>query len=368
MSFESCLPWGWNNFLETFYNEFCDSNSSKAYEPGRVFAESHGLYSVICPRIGREFLARVSGRLQHQAAKREDYPAVGDWVCVDSFENGGEGRISHILPRRTYLKRKSAGEGAERQMLAAQIDETWIVSSCNQDLSPERLERAILLATEGGARARVLLSKSDLVKDDELQALVTNLETRLVGVEVMTFSSRSGKGVAELRQLLKLGETAVVVGSSGVGKSTLLNILLGEDVLRVQEIRHDDAKGRHTTTGRYLHRVASGGLVIDTPGTRELQIFSDPDALVGAFSDIVTLESRCKFSDCAHESEIGCAIKQALQEGELSQERWQNYLKLGREMAFQQRRNDKGLESREKKRWAKISAHASKKSRMKGRS
>ncbi|MEO5667511.1 MAG: ribosome small subunit-dependent GTPase A [Bdellovibrionota bacterium] len=367
MSFENCLPWGWNDLLESFYVEHCSASRSVLVEPARVISDSHQIYGVFLPRLGVEFRARVSGKFAHATAAREDFPAVGDWVCVEGMADGDK-RITHVLPRKSCLKRKAAGDRAELQVFAAQIDEVWVVTSCNQDLSPERLERALVLASESAARVRILISKSDLAEPGQLAPIIQDLEDRLVGIPVQSFSTKTGQGVAELKALLKPAETYIVIGSSGVGKSTLLNELLGGEVLRVQESRTQDDKGRHTTTGRSLHRLPSGAMLIDTPGTRELQLFASPEALEESFSDISDLALGCKFSDCRHETESHCAVKRALETGVLSEERWQNYLKLGREMAFQQRRKDKGVQSVDKKHWAKMSRDAALRARIKGRS
>jgi len=367
MSFESCLSWGWNDFLESFYLEYLSTAKSELLEPGRVVWDSHGIYGVFCPRLGRELKARVSGRLAHESLSRDEFPAVGDWVVVDGISDL-ECRILHVLPRRTCLKRKAAGEGVELQVLASQIDEIWIVTSCNRDLSAERLERALVLVAESGARARVLLSKSDLVDPVELAAGIVDLEARLPGVPVHAFSARSGQGLDVIESFLKEAESVVVIGSSGVGKSTLANHLLGRELLDTGDVREDDAKGRHTTTGRSLHRLPSGAMLIDTPGTRELQVFADAQAIEVSFADVVELALGCKFTTCRHESEPGCAVKLALQEGRLSEDRWNNFQKLAREMAFQARRKDKGLMSENKKVWAKRSREAALRARNKGRS
>lgn len=369
MSFASCAPWGWNEFLESSYLAHCAALGSAARpEPGRVIWESHGIYGVVCPRLGRELRGRVSGRLKHEARSREDFPAVGDWVCLDDVESDGDKRISHILPRRSCLKRKAAGEGMGLQVLAAQIDEIWIMSSCNQDLSPERLERALVLASESGARARVLFSKQDLLKDEQIVDMLSKIADRFESIDRHVFSSRTGQGIAELFELLRPGMTVVVIGSSGVGKSTLVNTLLGQDLLAVREVRESDAKGRHATTSRSLHLLPTGGLLLDTPGTRELQVFADPEALDEAFSDIVELSQKCRFGNCTHESESSCAIKDAIAEGRLDEARWQNYLKLSREMAFQARRTDKGLQSEERRKWSQRSKDAQARSKFRRRS
>ena len=369
MSFENLLPWGWNDFLESSYQAHCQSlGSAPGPEPGRVIWESHGIYGVVCPRVGRELRGRVSGRMQHEARSREDFPAVGDWVCLDDVDSDGDKRISHILPRRSCLKRKVAGEGMGLQVLAAQIDEIWILSSCNQDLSPERLERALVLASESGSRARVLFSKSDLLTDLEVAELLSKIADRFVSIDRHAFSSRTGQGLGELLEVLRPGMTVVVMGSSGVGKSTLVNTLLGQDILAVREVRESDAKGRHATTSRSLHLLPTGGLLLDTPGTRELQVFADPEALDEAFADIVELAQRCRFGNCTHESESSCAIKEALSDGRLDEARWLNYLKLSREMAFQARRKDKGLQSDERRKWSQRSKHAQARSKFKRRS
>jgi ribosome biogenesis GTPase / thiamine phosphate phosphatase len=358
MSFEKCISWGWTELLESFYLDFVSNSKVTEIEPARVISDSHGIYTLLCPVSGSHQRGRVAGRLRHEARSREEFPVVGDWVCVETALGEGDRRILHVLPRRSCLKRKAAGEGTELQVIAAQIDEIWIITSCDQDLSPNRLDRALVLAGESGARSRILLSKSDLLDAKALEEVLDRLRTRLIGVPIHAISNHTGQGLQELESWTLPGQTFVVIGSSGVGKSTLINKLLGQELLAVQATREADAKGRHTTTGRSLHKLAGGAMLIDTPGTRELQVFSDEASLKEAFSDVGELAARCKFSDCDHEFHEGCAILEALVQGKLSPDRWLSFRKLQKEMAFHERNSSKLRMNQDRRRWSKVSKDA----------
>jgi ribosome biogenesis GTPase / thiamine phosphate phosphatase len=249
-------------------------------------------------------------------------------------------------------------------VLAANVDVVLIVSSVNQELNLRRLERYLTLAWESGARPVLVLTKSDL--SDDVPAALAEVESVAFGAPVHAISSVTGEGLDEVRAYLRPGVTAALLGSSGVGKSTLVNTLAGEELLETREIR-DDGKGRHTTTRRELVQLPGGGLVIDTPGMREVQLWIAEEGLEEAFEDVTELFGRCRFSDCAHQSEPGCAVKEALANGTLSPERWESYLKLQRELEHLERRLDKRAASEQRKRWRSLSALAREASRAKGR-
>jgi ribosome biogenesis GTPase len=316
----------------------------------RVVEEQRGL----C-RVAGDFdgWAEVSGRFRHEAGSAADFPAVGDWVVV-SAEPGGERALIHRrLNRRSTISRKSAGGTADEQVLAANVDTLFLVTSLNEDLSPRRLERYLTIAWEAGAVPVVVLNKADL--PDDPSGAANAMRTRLPFVEVAAISALHGDGLGELRPYLIPATTIALLGSSGVGKSTLVNRLLGYDLQKVGAVSDAVGKGRHTTTSRQLVELASGALLIDTPGMRELQPWADESAVDGAFEDITRLALNCRFSDCAHVEEPGCAVLEAASAGTLDPNRLEHYRHLLREAAFEARKRDKGKAAHEKRRWKRIS-------------
>jgi ribosome biogenesis GTPase len=249
-------------------------------------------------------------------------------------------------------------------VLAANLDVVFIVSSLNEDLNLRRLERYLTLAWESGATPVILLTKADLHPDPD--AAAAEVGTIAYGVPVHPLSARTGAGVAAVREHLLPGVTAALLGSSGVGKSTLVNTLTGEELLATQAIR-DDGRGRHTTTRRELVVLPGGGLVIDTPGLRELQLWEADEGLEEAFEDVAELAAQCRFSDCAHETEPGCAIQAALEDGRLTHERWESYVKLQRELEHLERRLDKRAQAEEKRRWRAVNVEMRRRQQAKGR-
>jgi ribosome biogenesis GTPase len=330
--------------------------------PGRVAVQHRGAYDVLTEH--GELRCDVAGRLYDESSSPADLPAVGDWVAVAARTDEGGGTVQAVLPRRTKFSRKTAWQAAEEQVLAANVDVVLIVTSLNEDMNLRRLERYLTLAWESGARPVFVLTKADLT--EEVDAAVAEVESIAFGVPVVALSSITGAGLDLLRGHLPEGVTAALLGSSGVGKSTLVNTLIGEELLETREIR-DDGKGRHTTTRRELVQLPGGALVIDTPGMREIQLWVADDGLEEAFEDVTELFGHCRFSDCAHESEPGCAVKAAIADGTLSQERWESYLKLQREMAHLERRLDKRAAAEERKKWRAISVFAREAGRAKGR-
>jgi ribosome biogenesis GTPase len=330
--------------------------------PGRVAVQHRGAYDVLTAE--GELRCDVAGRLYEEAASPADLPAVGDWVAVAARPDERAGTVQAVLPRRTKFSRKTAWQASEEQVLAANVDVALIVTSLNEDLNLRRLERYLTLAWESGARPVLVLTKADLA--DNVPEGVAAVESVAFGAAAIAVSSVTGEGLDELRAHLGPGVTAALLGSSGVGKSTLVNTLAGEELLETREIR-DDGKGRHTTTRRELIQLPGGALVIDTPGMREVQLWIAEEGLEEAFSDVTELFEHCRFSDCAHESEPGCAVKEAIENGTLAPERWESYLKLQRELAHLERRLDKRAQAEERKRWRALSAFAREASRAKGR-
>ena len=331
--------------------------------PARVAAQHRGVY-ILFSELG-ELRAEAAGRLSHEAAGAGDLPAVGDWVAVAPRPEEGAATIRHVFARRTKFSRKVALAAAEEQVLAANVDAVFLLMSLNEDFNLRRLERYLATAWESGAQPVVVLTKTDLCPDWELRVL--EVEAIAFGVPVHAISNLTGEGLELVRSHLAPGRTIALLGSSGVGKSTLVNTLAGEELLATQEIREDDGEGRHTTTHRQLVLLPGGGLVLDTPGMRELQLWESSDGLSETFGDVEELALRCRFSDCAHKSEPGCAVQAAIEDGTLPFARWASYKKLQRELAHLERRLDKRLQAEERKRWAKAGAEGRANMRAKGR-
>jgi ribosome biogenesis GTPase len=336
---------GWTSELATAHGP----HAGQGREPARVVAEDRGSYHVATPR--GEMRAAVSGRFRFEADQNPSaFPAVGDWVAVESGMTG-ETIIHALLPRRSSLVRQAAGRRTEAQVVGANLDVVFVVASLNADLNLRRLERYVAAAWESGAEPVVLLSKADLA--DDVEATLVSVAGVAAGARVVVLSSFDGRGLDEVRALIGPGRTAAFVGSSGVGKSTLLNRLAGEERALVQTIRDDDARGRHTTTRRQLHLLPDGGLVLDTPGMRELALW-DSEGLGEAFTDIDAIVSRCRFSNCSHNGEPGCAIGAALADGSLAADRHASWRKLERETAHHERRVDALARAEDRRKWKAI--------------
>ncbi|MGM9923153.1 MAG: ribosome small subunit-dependent GTPase A [Bacillus sp. (in: firmicutes)] len=295
----------------------------------RVSSQHKDLYKVISEQ--GELQAEISGKMGYNARHSTDYPAVGDWVMVDRTSNEhGNAIIHHILSRKSIFERKAAGTSNRSQVVAANIDLVFIVMSLNNDFNLRRLERYLAIAWDSMATPVIVLTKADLC--DDIPEKLSLLSTVAIGVDAITTSLLDDNSYKVVRSYITSGKTAAFIGSSGVGKSTLINRLMGKEVLATSGIREDD-KGRHTTTHRQLLALPDGGIVIDTPGMRELQIESAD--LSSSFSDIEEYAAHCRFNDCKHESEPRCAVKAAIEDGELSPERLASYKKLQKEAKYQ---------------------------------
>ncbi len=329
-----------------------------ALQPARVIAVD-GASLVVEAGFGRR-RAMLSGRLQHAGGAPErsasDPPstlAVGDWIAVQAVDD--ELCIAHqILPRHSLFVRKSAGRSSAPQPIAANIDLVLLVQGLDGDYNPRRLERYLVQTRSAGAEALIVLNKMDLLDQREREARIAEVAALSPEKEPLLISALHGLAMESLWERLKPGLTATLVGSSGAGKSTILNYLLGDERQRTGAVREDDSRGRHTTTRRELFSLHNGACLIDTPGMRELGLFADDSALQETFPEIAALAARCRFADCSHRSEPGCAVLAAAKSGELSGERLQSYFKLLAEERFHQIRADEGLRAEEKRKWRSI--------------
>ena len=322
---------GWS---EWFGNSF-EALSDKSGEPARVVAAQRERYRLLTPRGACD--AQLSGRLRHEAREGE-LPVVGDWVIAELTEGEGSARIHACLPRTSSLARKRAGRASAPQLIAANLDWVLVVTSLNGDLNERRIERTLAMIWQGGAQPVVLLTKLDLC--DDPASRIERVESVALGVPVHALSTWTCEGLDALDPYLRAGQTLALIGSSGVGKSTLANRLLGEERLATSEVRASDDRGRHTTTARELFVLPSGALLIDTPGMRELGLWEAGDGLDATFEDIEALASGCRFNDCTHQREPGCAIRAAIDAGSLEEARFRSYEKLQRELAHEARRHD----------------------------
>lgn len=340
------VNYGWNGFFESHLAEII----SDGLKIGRIICEERNLYRIQFSQENKVW-GQVTGKKQFEATSREDFPAVGDWILAKS--SGADGRviIQEILPRKSTLKRKQVGS-SDGQILSTNVDYGFITSSLNHDLNIRRIERYVTLIKDAGVEPVILLTKADLA--EQAEQFRQQVQKSFPALQVYAISQDAFEKAGFFKELLKPGTTSVFLGSSGVGKSTLVNYLIGEQRLKTQGIREDDDKGRHTTTSRQLFVSRFGGLVIDTPGMRELQLLDHEEGLSSQFEDIEALFQRCRFSDCRHETEPGCAVIAALEQETLESERWQSYQKLLREIRHTQRKQDKALAAEEKKKWKKI--------------
>ncbi len=359
MNVADLTAFGWNEFFEAKF----ESYAGEGFAAGRVALEHKNLFRVYTQN--GEVSAEISGKLRHEATSRKDLPAVGDWVVIRTRPEGGSVMIHAVLPRRTSFARKIAGSRTEEQIVGANVDTVFLFTSLNQDFSLRRIERYLLIAWESGANPIIILSKSDLCEGvsgpiEEMQAVAR-------GVPIHAISIVTGSGLQDVAQYFKSGQTVALLGSSGVGKSTLINHLTGAERLKVQTVRESDDRGKHTTTHRELVLLPAGGLVLDTPGMRELQLWDGDESLQLVFDDIEALAARCFFGDCQHQDEPRCAVREALAAGTIDSARYESYEKLQKELKYVARRRDKLSEIAEKKKWKKLSRLASERGRLKRR-
>jgi len=338
--------YGWSDVLGHDFAPYV----ARGLVPGRVLVQQRGQYDIVTDT--GELVAEISGKLARDAVEG-GLPVVGDWVAVAVREEEGAATIHAVLPRRTGFARKAAGQDQTMQVVAANVDIALLVAALNADFNPRRLERYLAAARQSGATPVIVLTKADLL-DGGAEAVEAARAVALE-VQVLAVSAITGQGMDELRAMLAPGVTALLVGSSGAGKSTLVNALAGSARMAVGDIREGDSRGRHTTTHRELVLLPSGALILDTPGMRELGLLDAEEGVAATFEDIEALALTCKFRDCAHGSEPGCAVRAALEAGTLDRGRWLSYDKLGRELAFVDRKEDRFAREAERKRWIAIS-------------
>jgi ribosome biogenesis GTPase len=331
---------GWNSFFQQHLNQLSDKEAI----PGRIIREYKNLYQVYAQE--GEFLAEISGKMHFEAKDTGAFPTVGDWVALKTRPGEDRATIFDLFPRQSKFSRKAvhsggmpdAGGRTEEQVLAANIDTVFLVSGLDNDFNVRRIERYLTIAWDSGAAPVIVLNKADLC--DEIEERMAEVEEVAFGVPLHPISAIEKDGLDSLDEYLAPGKTSVFLGSSGVGKSTIINSLLGDDLLKTGPLRQSDQRGMHTTTHRELIILPSGGAVIDTPGLREIQNWLDKEGMENTFRDITALAEECRFRDCTHSNEPGCAVREALETGELAEDRFQSYLKLRKEMRHLELRQD----------------------------
>ncbi len=336
---------GWNATCDRAFAPWVEAG----FEAGRVVLEHRGAYQLLTP--AGELSAVVAGQFRHQAETEQAFPAVGDWVVIQR-QGDDSAIIQALLPRQSEFVRKAAGGKTEGQVVAANVDTVFLVTGLDGDFNLRRIERYLVAAWESGANPVIVLNKADTCAD--LASRIEAVEGIAIAVPIHAVSAATGDGLEQLEPYLGPGQTVALIGSSGVGKSTLTNHFLGAQQQAIQAVRADDSRGRHTTTGRHLLPLPSGALLIDTPGMRELQLWTTSDGLEATFADIEELAEDCRFRDCRHEGEPGCAVEGAIAAGDLSSDRLHSYHKLQREQQWIDQRQDARASLNSKRRWKTI--------------
>lgn len=313
------------------YDIFFETNFKKLKQEGfsvaRVIAEHKGAYRV--QNTSGEYSAKITGKQLFKASSREDYPAIGDWVAITELDKE-QAVIHKVLPRRTIMKRKYSGKN-EIQIIATNIDVTFVVESVDGDYSLNRFERYFAIANNGGVKPAIILNKIDLISKEELDSKLNQIKDRFNDIDVLPTSTTTNEGLDELKKYIVRGKTYCFLGSSGVGKSSLINKLIGENVIKTKNINLHTGRGKHTTTSRKMYFLRNGGIVIDTPGIREVGV---TDIIIGIGSEITTMAKKCKYVDCTHIHEPGCEVLLALKSSELDEGKYSNYINLKKEAEY----------------------------------
>jgi len=338
--------YGWNSFHAENFKNYARQDLTI----GRVALEHKGLYRLYTEH--GELWAEITGKMRYQTVDRGGLPAVGDWVVIRILEGENRAMIHEVLPRKSKFSRKVAGAKTEEQIIASNIDTVFLIAGLDGDFNPRRVERYLIMTWESGANPVIVLNKADLCED--LEQKVREMESVAPGVPILVISATTGESMENLLPFLGEGQTVSLLGSSGVGKSTIINHLMGQEIQRVQEVRLGDDRGKHTTTSRQLILLPCGALIMDTPGMRELQLWVGEDSLQGAFEEIESLARQCYFRNCRHQDEPDCAVRQALMDGELDLQRFENYQKIQRELKYLALKQDHKASLIEKQRWKRI--------------
>jgi ribosome biogenesis GTPase len=318
-------------FTDWFQEKLTESRQPE-YSLARVIAVNKDNY--IIRNEEEEIPAELTGKLMYGAESNLDLPTVGDWIYVQYFDKNTFAIIHEVFPRKSLLKRKVAGKKIEYQLVASNIDIAFIVQSAVFDFNLPRLERYLIMVNEGNIEPVILLSKRDLISDENLEQQISGIKSMNPDYEIVVFSNKTGEGLDKIQKILSPGQTYCLLGTSGVGKTTLINRLIGKDIFATDAVREKDGKGRHVTARRQLIILEQGGMIIDTPGMRELGNIEIRSGLNETFNDIAKLAQNCRFKDCTHTEEPGCSVIKAVRDGELSEKRYRNYLKIRKESKY----------------------------------